>query len=203
MESLEDSVLANVLGINGLLFSNDGYIIVQKRLNSVLIRRGELCSGFSGTIDKQDIANSIFAGSKLGNMDVVREMVEEVGIDYSNVSSRCFLGITRELVRGGKPEMFYSVDVNLPSDMILQGYRKDKEGTIKRVHFGKFGCSTPSEYHRRKLPEQFWRLVGTIRERGKGSISLPLLTNLVLWYQHVCPKEVGMGEFPEGSLDCK
>jgi len=136
-------------------------------------------------------------------MDVVREMVEEVGIDYSNVSSRCFLGITRELVRGGKPEMFYSVDVNLPSDMILQGYRKDKEGTIKRVHFGKFGCSTPSEYHRRKLPEQFWRLVGTIRERGKGSISLPLLTNLVLWYQHVCPKEVGMGEFPEGSLDCK
>jgi hypothetical protein len=191
IEDLSDSKLANPTGINGLIFSNDGHMIFQARLENVLVRPGELCSGFSGTVDKTDIIWAVNDGGSLDKLDAPRELVEELGINRRDILSRRFLGLTRELVRGGQPELFYSVDVALASDAILARLPQHCEGSVKKTFFGTFATSTPRELARARLPECFWSLVRQIQIDGNGPISVPLLTNLVLWYQLACPTRSG------------
>ena len=197
IEPLPTSKLANSTGINALLFSNDGYMIFQKRNETVLIRPEELCPGFSGTVDKIDVVHTVGSGGRLENLDVLREMVEELGVKRGEVAERRLLGITRELVRGGTPEMFYSVDVDLPKDAILSRIAKDKEGDIKTIFFGPYASSRLDPTVAPKLPEHFWPLVETIRVEGGGPVSVPLLSNLALWYQGACPEQVGTGSISE------
>jgi hypothetical protein len=192
LEALRDSRLANPTGINGLIFSNDGYIIFQHRSENVIIRPGELCSGFSGTIDKIDIDHAIASGGLLCHLDVPREMVEELGIQRKWIKSRHFLGITRELIRGGQPEMFYSLDVDLSCTEILSCVPKDKEGVVKSAYFGIYANSQLEPLAAATLPNNFFLLLDKLVEKD-DHISVPFLTNLVLWFHSVCPSCVGVG----------
>jgi hypothetical protein len=197
LEPLNVSKLANTTGINGLLFSNDGYMIIQKRGNNVLIRPGELCSGFSGTIDKEDVEKAMQKGGKLADLDTLREMAEEVGIKLSEVGTRRLLGITRELIRGGAPEVFYALDVNLTANDILSRYRRDKEGKRMKIFLGPYAEVKPDDYELQNLPSYFWTLIKTIQTEGDGYISIPMLTNLALWYKSLCPDQVSVGSIAD------
>lgn len=196
LASLEESGLANVVGINGLVFSNDGYLIYQRRNQEVLIRPGQLCSGFSGTVDWTDIEHAISAGGGLNHFDAERELREELGLFSSHVASRTFLGITRELIRGGAPEMFYSVDLCISRKEVLECIPKDKEGSVSAVKFGVYGSSTLKPAQAKELPVKFWELRKTLMQEGKAEISYPLQTNLLLWYQRACPEQVGFDALP-------
>ncbi len=191
LESLQNSKLANATGINGLLFSNDGHLIIQKRGDNVLIRPGELCSGFSGTVDKIDIAHAVKEGGRLADLDTLREMAEELGIKYGEVAVRRFVGLTRELIRGGTPEMFYALDVNLSVDVILSRIPREKEGECKAVFFGPYASANLGTSEAANFPNHFWSLIEAIQAGGDGPVSIPLLTNLVLWYQSICPTQAG------------
>lgn len=199
LESLCDSRLANATGVNSLIFSNDGYMVFQKRRENVLVRPGELCSGFSGTIDKIDIQHAVGAGGVLSQLDVPREMVEELGVNRSEITSRCFLGITRELIRGGAPEIFYAIDVNLRGKEILSRIPKDKEGDIHLAYFGHYATSTLQLPQAEKLPSDLARLLEDLHVKGKAPLSIPFITNLVLWFQKACPGYSGTGEASRGS----
>jgi hypothetical protein len=192
IEDLQASHLANATGINGLIFSNDGYMIFQARGDNVLIRPNELCPGFSGTIDKIDIEHVVDAGGTLDRLDAPREMVEELGIPRDSIVGRRFLGLTRELIRGGTPEMFYAIDVDLPSDVILASLPRDREGLVQRVRFGPFAASMLDESEATRLPEYFWSLVRNVHAEGRRPVSVPLQTNLVLWYWLACPNQTGV-----------
>lgn len=196
LEPLSTSKLANSTGLNGLIFSNDGYMIIQKRNERVLIRPGEVCSGFSGTIDKIDIVNAVRSGGHLADLDVLREMVEELGIQRKEVVQRRFLGITRELIRGGAPELFYALDIGLPEKEIRSRIPKDKEGKVKSIFLGFFASAKPTEMASKNLPQYFWHIIENVRDRSEGPISIPLLTNLVLWYMSFCPNQTGVGTIP-------
>lgn len=200
IEPLEESKLANSTGINGLVFTSDGYMVFQKRRNNVSIRPGELCSGFSGTIDDTDIINTIQKNGRLSDFDATREMSEELGTNNRNLVERHFLGITRELHRGGTPEMFYSVDIALSSQELQRLTPRDNEGSRLMVYFGAFGRSQLLPQDAEQLSEHFWALVRQIASTGKGAVSLPLLTNLILWYNRNHPQQSGtmsMAEKPE------
>lgn len=201
LEPLNKSKLANTTGINGLLFSNDGFMIIQKRGDNVLIRPGELCSGFSGTVDKSDVAYAVPSGGTLLNLDTLREMAEEIGIWPHEVGTRRFLGITRELIRGGTPEMFYALDINLTSDEILSRNRKDKEGNRKKIFLGPYAAVKPDDYEVQNLPSFFWTLLNTIKTEADGIMSIPLLTNLALWYKGLCPDQVGVGSLTDSQTE--
>lgn len=196
IELLEKSILANVLGINGLVFSSDGYIIFQKRKDNVLVRPKELCSGFSGTVDKKDITDAIQIGGYLSNLPALREKEEELGVRGNEVKNRIFLGITRELIRGGTPEMFYAVDLNIDHNEILRRIPRDKEGYVKAVLWGHYAKSTINEDYVNGLKKDFWSLLDKLKEREKTIISVPFITNLALWFQKMCPSEVGTSDFP-------
>jgi hypothetical protein len=197
LKPLRNSELANATGLNGLLFSNDGHLIIQKRADSVLVRPRELCSGFSGTVDKEDLIKVMEKGGFLENLDILREMVEELGVSNKEVIVRRFLGLTRELVRGGTPEMFYSIDVDLPADIIVSRISKDKEGAIIAISFDPYASSLLPPSDSLGLPQQFWSLIEQVQAKGNGPISVPLLTNLVLWYQSNYPTQVGASTIPK------
>lgn len=191
LESLRASRLANAGGINGLIFTNDGHMIVQSRRDNVLIRPREICSGFSGTIDKSDIVHAIASGGTLAEFDAPREMVEELGINADEIVTRGFLGLTRELIRGGTPEMFYALDIALSADEVLGRMPKDREGFVNRVFLGPFAKVHLAEREADQLPHYFWSLIRHVQSSSKGPLSVPLLTNMVLWYQLACPSQSG------------
>lgn len=178
---LISSPLANSTGVNGLIFSADGYLLLQRRNDDVLIRPREICPGFSGTIDKSDFVHS---PKTLAELNVCREMVEEVGIHEDQVTHKEFLGITRELFRGGAPEMFYAVDISLEKKDLSELFVREKEGDVFFVPLGNDGKSILSEKLTAKEQEKIFEyIMQHIQSKYSKNvkISLPLQTNLALW----------------------
>lgn len=181
LEPLHQSLLANSTGVNGLVFSSDGYLVLQRRRWNVLVRPGQICPGFSGTVDKADIVGANVHGGKLAHLDSAREMVEELGVASRHVSHCRFLGVTRELIRGGKPEMFYSVDLSMSKSDIEKCYAKDIEGDPLFIPFGTFGSGLGLEG--KTPPVEISKLLELMAKQVQGRFSLPLITNLVLWHR--------------------
>ncbi len=177
LEPLEASVLANATGISGLVFTDDGYMLVQRRAPSVLFRRGELCSGASGTVDWVDIDHAVRRGGCLSDLQAERELVEELGVRAEWVRQRVFLGITRELVRGGAPEMFYAFEIEASLEQVRARTRRDREGRVFGVLLGDLAKAEPGP----GAVEEFWNVVDAVRAAGEGCMSMPLLTHLGLW----------------------
>jgi hypothetical protein len=180
LESLAESVLANATGINGLMFTSDGRMVLQRRGDNVIIRPSQICPGFSGTIDKDDIENALGRGGSLADLRAAREMVEETGVSYSEVKMVKFLGVTRELIRGGAPEMFYALDLNVSHASIMNRHRKDNEGELLFVDLGVYGRAAG-------LPKSSGMTLNQVlvhlADAVQGKHSLPLITNLVLWHR--------------------
>lgn len=196
LQPFDRSVLANATGINGLVFSNDGFMIFQVRNKKVVIRPNQACSAFSGFLDKVDIENTVsrYAHPTLANVDRVRELLEEVGIRTQEVTGYTFLGITRELHRGGMPELFYAVDVELSKREILERFHRDDEGLVSAVDFGWFARQRPPDVqdaHHNAGPPPLQGLLRKIKQTTGADISIPFLTNLVLWYRNWSPSSVG------------
>lgn len=186
LKSFESSPLANATGINGLAFSNDGFMIYQVRNNKVAMRKNEACSAFSGFVDAKDVVDAVSgsAAPTLFHIDTLRELVEEIGIDRSEIMEQRFLGITRELHRGGMPELFYALTINLPKSEILRRHHRDREGRKCSIEFGQYAQPSPSVSA--DQPDDIPPLNQMIEkiERTKGvRVSVPLLTNLVLWFR--------------------
>lgn len=199
LEELAESELANTTGINGLIFTSDGHMIIQKRLPDVLVRPGELCSGFSGSVDHIDVCHAVESARTLAALDAPREMVEELGVRRGEIKERVFLGITRELIRGGKPEMFYSMDLSITAAQVLSRIPRDREGQVVSVAMTVCGRSRLRERDRDKLPGYFPRILRDLHQNGAAELSVPLLTNLVLWLQSNSPASVGVGPLPRAE----
>jgi hypothetical protein len=196
LPDLMDNVLANLAGINCLVFSNDGYMIVQKR-EKVLIRPGEACSGASGTVTFMDIQHACGSGGRLANLDALREKTEELGLSRSYHRKRRFLGASRELIRGGAPEFFYSIDVDMKAEEICGLRRQDVEGERHAIPSGGLKSIIDSTSGIEELKRHFWALREEIIRRTKAPMSVPLLTNLVFWAWANCPKMVGQASMSQ------
>ena len=71
LEPLSHSKLANHTGVSGLVFSNDGKMIVQKRSPKVFTNPNQLSPGFSGTLTASDIAQLFKKGAPQSNLHEV------------------------------------------------------------------------------------------------------------------------------------
>jgi hypothetical protein len=215
VRSLETIPLTNVVGINSLVFTSDGHMVIQRRNDTVLVRPGELCSGFSGTVEQPEIeyvvANLAETNSRFSRFNFAKEGSQEIALRRDEITKRRFLGVTRELVRGGAPEFFYSADVSITSADLLRRRPESKEGTVLVVPLNGFGKTELSAINKEYLPERFTHIINEIYRLGntdiiddeeverqvKSAISLPLMTNLVLWYWSNCPEFAGTGLIPQ------
>ena len=102
LESISESLLANHLGIEALLFTSDGSIILQVRSKRVAFRAGQLCAAASGAVSVDDAA-----GKTIISLDQVRfsELFEEIGVrkDHMVPESIFCLGLTRVLSEAENP----------------------------------------------------------------------------------------------------
>ncbi len=203
--ALSRSAYANATGVNSLVFTSDGYCVFQVRTSDVIVRPGEICSGFSGTIDFSDVedaeADSQFS---LGKTKIHREGVEELSFTKQEVKRRELLGITRELIRGGAPEVFYAVQLKITWAELASRRPQDVEGRAFAVHFGDdLARCVVGKSNRKEAEERFWHLINHIpfearRVTGNTNhieLSVPLWTNLILWLMRSNCTNVGADRY--------
>ena len=180
LESLETSLLANQCGVNILVFTPNGELIIQMRSRSVAVRPGEYCPSGSGTIESSDVPSS---AATLADANVLREAHEEIGVWTPEEDSVTLLGITRELIRGGQPEFFFAAKDSRNKDQVLAGARiaRDRFERKSLLHFFDFG---PFAFARTLDDEgrtMFRSLVDKCIDKYQDRMSIPLWTALTLW----------------------
>jgi len=183
LEDFEESPLANHLGINILLFTADGSLIMQKRSKEVAFRTKELCSAASGAISLTDVSTEL----TLEDMPKLREAFEEIGISKKDILSDkiFFLGITRELIRGGKPEMFFFGKTNLSEKQTKEKWKdaKDKWESKKLIFFN-FGQIAHKELINSTEQHKFLSKIDEFLDKYIDMSSIPLLTSVALFVQY-------------------
>lgn len=127
IEKLEDSPMGNALGINFLLFTADGRLVVPYRSRKVVVRANQLSPTSSGDFEFSDVYGD---NRSISAVQLLRESIEELYISNEHIVDNkiTFLGITRELVRGGKPEMFFAAKTILNQKDFIEKHplAKDK-----------------------------------------------------------------------------
>jgi len=180
LEELDKSRLADHLGVNILLFTADGRLIMQKRSRKVAFRTNELCPAASGAIDFGDVQDKI----NLKNMHKLREAWEEIGICPSDIpiDQIFFLGITRELILGGKPGMVFFGKTNLSEKQIEEKLKnaKDKWESDELIFFN-FGQIAHKDLDNVMEKHKFLCKVDEYLDEYLDEFSIPLMTAVSLW----------------------
>jgi len=194
IENINKSPLANLLGIDILLFTSGGSLIMQRRSANVAFWPGKLVPTASGTVNWDDVNPKSLSGSghsknkeiTLENMPKLRELKEEIGIDPKCVSGITFLGITLELIRGTQPEMFFSGKVNHSQQDIneLREGAKDKKESREIIFFG-FGPKLAFEnLTTEEDKREFCNKIQEFLCQYGNIASYPLLTAIALWVRY-------------------
>ena len=189
LEPLEESPLGNNLGINYLIFSSDGILILPRRSKKATFRQNKLTPSSSGTVEIDDFEQ--LSVQKIPPF--WRETQFELGIERAKRENVEFLGLTRELPRGGEPEMFFSakvgesgVEVRKAMVYAEESAEHEDQGTV----LFQFGDLAFIELDDKGLREQFkatfWKLCAEVWEDS----CLPLKTALALWYHRRLGNEI-------------
>jgi len=185
LEELNESRLANILGINILLETSDGTLIFQRRSSRTLVRPNQICSSVSGTLSKADVPeyNKEFNLEELLPL-FFREMSEEVGVKLSDVyrNKVKFLGVTRELIRGGQPEIFLTAQLNLDKNTIVHMYNQapDRFESTSLLFFD-MECLAIENLDSQAKKSAFCSKLDEFIKNHDEAISDPLWANLALW----------------------
>lgn len=117
---LERSKFGNQIGINGLVVTADNYILVEKRDRKKITWKNKFAQSISLAMKVDDM--KIHRWDKLGSEPaVLQKKVSEIiqktvqsnfgllpGVDYENFEmSHNFLGLARDLLEGGKPNLYF------------------------------------------------------------------------------------------------
>ena len=124
---LEDSLLANHLGVNVLVFTLDNYLVIPLRASAnIATWQQKISPSISGATSFDDDMWNFRAGPAAS---WIREGREELGLSNSNFddSKDIFLGLTRDLLRGGKPETFFATQLNITKAEVERKIKKAKD----------------------------------------------------------------------------
>ncbi len=124
ISELKESVLGNQIGINGVVLSKDGYVLIEKRDRNKNIWKNKFAQSISlalkesavkldqnhtiGTSYEEANANfrSVIFNTIEDNFGITEKMIK--GFELKDN----FLGIARDLLEGGKPNMYFYVTVD-------------------------------------------------------------------------------------------
>jgi len=179
----ETSPLVNHIGVVCMIETIDGMIITQKRSKKVTNRGGTLSSSASGSINWNDIRTlqSPFSINKLAE-STVREVNEELGVATHSMR---FLGLLREYLRGGKPELYFFARVKEPFETLKDKWQdtehKDESTDIVGYEFHSDRVCSNNENSR----EEFEKTVSSILDQIKKKANLTLTTGILLAAKHI------------------
>lgn len=129
---LSKSQLANQIGINGLIFSKDGYLLLEKRGHSKTTWKNKFAQPISLAMKKSDVIledDGKIGGTPKHADDTFRKIIlttvkKNIGLDESDLIgfdlSTNLLGIARDLLEGGKPNMYFYVIAKYTADELAE-----------------------------------------------------------------------------------
>lgn len=129
LEPLDESSLVNHIGIAIMVETSDGMLVAQRRSSRVANRPRSISASVSGALNWTDIWQAGDGVAPLSTFllrGAYREALEELGIGIESDDVR-YLGTIRELLRGGKPEVYFFARTPVASRELAQR-RKHAEG---------------------------------------------------------------------------
>lgn len=129
---LRHSELGNQIGINGIIVTRDGYLLVEKRGNKKTTWKDKFAQPISLAMklkdtgldldgkfdDKPSTAAAVFknivTGTVKNNFGITENDIVEFDIKTN------FLGIARDLLEGGKPNMYFYVAIDKTADELAE-----------------------------------------------------------------------------------
>lgn len=129
---LFSSQLCNQIGVNGLIFSNDGYLLLEKRGRKKTTWKNKFAQPISLALKLSDI--EVNADGKIGADEaaaqkcfkdvILKTLGKNFGIKESDLRGfdmqTNFMGLARDLLEGGKPNMYFYVTVDKPAEELAK-----------------------------------------------------------------------------------
>lgn len=146
VSALADSKLSNQIGINGLIITKDGYLLVEKRGNKKSVWKNKFAQPISLAMKKSDVildangligsdeksADACFAKIVLGtvkkNFGITEKEVAGFDVDKN------LLGVARDLLEGGKPNLYFYVTVDMCADDFAKFLQDKAKRACKSVY---------------------------------------------------------------------
>lgn len=143
LNDLKDSLLCNQIGINGLVITSDGYLLIEKRSRKKTTWKNKFAQPislafkpdkFGSCYDRQ--AKVIIEGveNELFATVIAKTLKENFGItkdQYAFDLRTNFLGLARDLVEGGKPNLYFYVVLNIGAEALkrqIEDFSADVSG---------------------------------------------------------------------------
>lgn len=127
LNSLDTAMAENHLGMSCLMRTSDGYLILSRRSQRVGVFAGQLGPSISGAanISACDDGFKGYTASAWLRAEIREEMPflikpnGEIDSEVIDLSKVRVLGMTREMIRCGKPELFFSYELPVNRDEML------------------------------------------------------------------------------------
>lgn len=140
ISTLSESKLSNQIGINGLVLSNDGYVLIEKRDHRKTTWKNKFAQSISLALKTRDlkIGNNILAptydeaNKKLSGV-IYKSLKSNFGLKESDFEGfelkENFLGIARDLLEGGKPNLYFYIVTNFSAKELCARLKKSASDT--------------------------------------------------------------------------
>lgn len=186
--SLEDSLLCNHIGVSTLVFTLDNYLALPIRSTERMATWQQTVGpSISGATSYDDDMYTRYGGPVAS---WIREGREELGVDNSDFmdGSEIFFGLTRDLLRGGKPEMFFATRMNITRTKLEQKFHKARDKwesiELRWLEFAQPLSPPTTEQERNIFLQDFLQLVSMCENK----LSRPAQVNFALWFQYMWGK---------------
>lgn len=164
VQPLNTTILGNQIGVEGLIITNDGYTLIEKRNHKYKTTwRNKFAQPISLSMGCKDLGITK-AGQKLGMNfeeadDAIKKMLKKhlegfgliMGEDYQFDFAQNFLGLSRDLVEGGKPNVYFYVVVDM-------NHKQLEDLLIKRAY------TDPTEPDDPSLNEEERKKTGLVKD---------------------------------------
>ena len=183
----ESDPLVNHLGVVIMVETVDGYLIVQERSGEVANRAHTRSSSISGSIKERQLERMTAEKSTLSLGDIaavaLEHGMEELAV---RIDDLVFLGLFREFLRGGKPELYFFAKTKLSLlEVQAQLFHAEHRRETRRItgieftsgiDFGKIGLKSSDAWD--------FRIAATLNSIGAAA-NMTLIAGLLLSADYV------------------
>lgn len=129
---LSESVFGNQIGINGLILTKDGYVLIEKRDHNKTTWKNKFAQSISLALKESELMldeNHTIGSSKDAAAENLKHVIAKTlkgnfGLtenDLAKTNMRTsFLGLARDLLEGGKPNLYFYVTADCPAEELAQ-----------------------------------------------------------------------------------
>lgn len=133
---LSESKLCNQIGINGLVFTSDGYVLIEKRGKNKTTWKDKFAQPISLALkedefvqDKGTMADTPEAASAAMKKIIFKTLTKNYGLGEDDClpfsAEKNFLGLARDLIEGGKPNMYFYVVTKTNAEQLRDKLQKE------------------------------------------------------------------------------